>query len=54
MGGTLAFYTYTTYMQKYLVNTVGMSISDCGNQEFEVPPAHCEVGPAHAHPFQTH
>ncbi|KAF1068586.1 MAG: Alpha-ketoglutarate permease [Pseudomonas citronellolis] len=25
MGGTLAFYTYTTYMQKYLVNTVGMS-----------------------------
>ncbi|AIS11480.1 MFS transporter [Pseudomonas chlororaphis subsp. aurantiaca] len=28
MGGTLAFYTYTTYMQKYLVNTVGMSISD--------------------------
>ena len=28
MGGTLAFYTYTTYMQKYLVNTVGMSSSD--------------------------
>ncbi len=28
MGGTLAFYTYTTYMQKYLVNTVGMSYSD--------------------------
>ena len=28
MGGTLAFYTYTTYMQKYLVNTVGMSLSD--------------------------
>ena len=28
MGGTLALYTYTTYMQKYLVNTVGMSISD--------------------------
>lgn len=24
-GGTLAFYTYTTYMQKYLVNTVGLS-----------------------------
>jgi MHS family alpha-ketoglutarate permease-like MFS transporter len=24
-GGSLAFYTYTTYMQKYLVNTVGMS-----------------------------
>lgn len=24
MGGTLAFYTYTTYMQKYLVNTAGM------------------------------
>jgi MHS family alpha-ketoglutarate permease-like MFS transporter len=22
MGGTLAFYTYTTYMQKFLVNTV--------------------------------
>lgn len=25
MGGTLAFYTYSTYMQKYLVNTVGFS-----------------------------
>ena len=24
-GGTLAFYTYTTYMQKFLVNTVGLS-----------------------------
>jgi MHS family alpha-ketoglutarate permease-like MFS transporter len=23
MGGTLAFYTYTTYMQKFLVNTAG-------------------------------
>ncbi len=22
-GGTLAFYTYTTYLQKYLVNTSG-------------------------------
>ena len=28
MGGTLAFYTYTTYMQKYLVNTVGFSKID--------------------------
>jgi len=28
MGGTLAFYTYTTYMQKYLVNSAGMSKSD--------------------------
>ncbi|TWH64628.1 MHS family alpha-ketoglutarate permease-like MFS transporter [Azomonas agilis] len=28
MGGTLAFYTYSIYMQKYLVNTVGMSKSD--------------------------
>lgn len=25
LGGTVAFYTYTTYMQKYLVNTAGMS-----------------------------
>lgn len=25
MGGTIAFYTYSTYMQKYLVNTVGFS-----------------------------
>jgi MHS family alpha-ketoglutarate permease-like MFS transporter len=24
-GGSLIFYTYTTYMQKYLVNTAGMS-----------------------------
>lgn len=28
MGGTLAFYTYTIYMQKYLVNSVGMSKAD--------------------------
>jgi MHS family alpha-ketoglutarate permease-like MFS transporter len=25
LGGTLAFYTYTTYMQKFLVNTVHLS-----------------------------
>ncbi|MFK4448543.1 MHS family alpha-ketoglutarate permease-like MFS transporter [Caballeronia udeis] len=25
VGGTVAFYTYTVYMQKYLVNTVGLS-----------------------------
>ncbi|KTD44526.1 MFS transporter [Legionella oakridgensis] len=28
MGGTLAFYTYSTYMQKYLTNSVGMSKMD--------------------------
>jgi MHS family alpha-ketoglutarate permease-like MFS transporter len=28
MGGTLAFYTYTTYMQKFLVNSAGMSKDD--------------------------
>lgn len=28
LGGSLAFYTYTTYMQKYLVNTVGLSKSE--------------------------
>jgi MFS transporter, MHS family, alpha-ketoglutarate permease len=28
MGGTLAFYTYTTYMQKFLVNSVGMARDD--------------------------
>ncbi len=27
MGGTIAFYTYSTYMQKYLVNSVGFSKS---------------------------
>ncbi|MFU1922351.1 MFS transporter, partial [Klebsiella pneumoniae] len=27
-GGSLIFYTFTTYMQKYLVNTVGMSKTD--------------------------
>lgn len=27
LGGTLAFYTYTTYMQKFLVNTVHLSRS---------------------------
>lgn len=25
MGGTVAFYTYTTYLQKFLVNSVGMT-----------------------------
>jgi MFS transporter, MHS family, alpha-ketoglutarate permease len=25
LGGTIAFYTYTNYMQKFLVNTVGLS-----------------------------
>ncbi|OGV34570.1 MAG: MFS transporter [Legionellales bacterium RIFCSPHIGHO2_12_FULL_35_11] len=25
MGGTVAFYTYSTYMQKYLINSVGFS-----------------------------
>jgi MFS transporter, MHS family, alpha-ketoglutarate permease len=28
MGGTLAFYTYTIYMQKFLVNTVKMTKAD--------------------------
>ncbi len=28
LGGTLAFYTYTTYMQKFLVNTVHLSKAD--------------------------
>lgn len=25
LGGTIAFYTYTTYMQKFLINTLGLS-----------------------------
>lgn len=25
MGGTLAFYTYSTYMQKFMVNTIGLA-----------------------------
>ncbi|MBS7565040.1 MFS transporter [Mucilaginibacter sp. Bleaf8] len=28
VGGTVAFYTYTTYMQKFLVNTAGFSKTD--------------------------
>ncbi len=28
LGGTLAFYTYSTYMQKFLVNTVGLVNAD--------------------------
>jgi MHS family alpha-ketoglutarate permease-like MFS transporter len=28
LGGTLAFYTYTTYMQKFLVNSVGVAKPD--------------------------
>lgn len=30
-GGSLAFYTFTTYMQKYLVNSAGMSIKTATN-----------------------
>jgi MFS transporter, MHS family, dicarboxylic acid transporter PcaT len=30
-GGSLIFYTFTTYMQKYLVNTVGMTIKSASN-----------------------
>ena len=30
-GGSLIFYTFTTYMQKYLVNTAGMPIKTASN-----------------------
>jgi len=30
-GGSLCFYTFTTYMQKYLVNSSGMSIKTASN-----------------------
>lgn len=30
-GGSLIFYTFTTYMQKYLVNTAGMSVTTASN-----------------------
>jgi len=30
-GGSLSFYTFTTYMQKYLVNTAGFSIKSASN-----------------------
>ncbi|MGZ5179902.1 MAG: MFS family transporter [Ramlibacter sp.] len=30
-GGSLVFYTFTTYMQKYLVNSAGMSIRTASN-----------------------
>ena len=30
-GGSLMFYTFTTYMQKYLVNSAGMSIKTASN-----------------------
>lgn len=30
-GGSLSFYTFTTYMQKYLVNSAGMSIKTASN-----------------------
>jgi MHS family alpha-ketoglutarate permease-like MFS transporter len=30
-GGSLIFYTFTTYMQKYLVNTAGLSIRTASN-----------------------
>jgi len=28
LGGTVAFYTYSTYMQKFMVNTIGMTKDD--------------------------
>jgi len=34
LGGTLAFYTYTTYMQKFLVNTVHLSKQQSTNLSF--------------------
>lgn len=34
LGGTLAFYTYSTYMQKFLVNTVGLSRQDSTTVSF--------------------
>ena len=30
-GGSLAFYTFTTYMQKYLVNSAGMTVKTASN-----------------------
>jgi MHS family dicarboxylic acid transporter PcaT-like MFS transporter len=30
-GGSLIFYTFTTYMQKYLVNSAGMSVKTASN-----------------------
>lgn len=34
LGGTLAFYTYTTYMQKFLINTVHLSNKQSTNLSF--------------------
>ena len=34
LGGTLAFYTYTTYMQKFLVNTMQMNKEDATLMSF--------------------
>lgn len=34
LGGTLAFYTYTTYMQKFLVNTVHLTKQQSTNLSF--------------------
>lgn len=34
LGGTLAFYTYTTYMQKFLVNTAHLSKQQSSNLSF--------------------
>ena len=30
-GGSLIFYTFTTYMQKYLVNSAGMTVKTASN-----------------------
>jgi MHS family alpha-ketoglutarate permease-like MFS transporter len=57
-GGTLAFYTYTTYLQKFLVNTTGFSkttateISAAALFDLYAAPA-CRRGPVGPHRTQA-
>jgi MHS family alpha-ketoglutarate permease-like MFS transporter len=39
-GGSLIFYTFTTYMQKYLVNTAGMHAKTASYHDRRTVPVH--------------
>jgi MHS family alpha-ketoglutarate permease-like MFS transporter len=45
MGGTVAYYTYTTYLTKYLSNTVGLSKSDATLVSFLALTIFCVLQP---------
>jgi MHS family alpha-ketoglutarate permease-like MFS transporter len=45
LGGTVAFYTYSTYMQKFLVNTVGLTKDESYAPHVLLPADLCRLQP---------